>query len=146
MAETYITQDKTRTRQGNLVTPLDNVRQYTEQTCTVVSGISGTLLTGESGKVYYIRQMIACEQSGHDSKIQLKTVSNQDSGACNDGRLTPMMPVAEDACLCLNICTCALGPICPNSGTNNATIFTDSDTEFGGEVTLILTVDPQVVE
>lgn len=145
MAEKYISEEKTRTRQGNLVTPLDAVRQYQENTCTIVSGTSGALMTGESGKVYYIRQMLVCEESGHAGNVQLRTVSVLNSGTCLDDRLSPWIPVDENACVCWDICPCALGPICPNSGTNNAVIRVEA-LAFSGEITLVLTVDPHVVE
>ena len=145
MAEKYISEEKHRTRQGNLVTPLDNVRQYQENTCTINSGTSGTLLTGESGKVYYIRQAIICEESGYAGSVQLRTASVANSGTCADSRLTPWIPVDENSCVCLDVCPCALGPICPNSGTNNAIIRVEA-LSFAGEITLVLTVDPQVVE
>jgi len=145
MAEKHLTEEKTRTRQGNLVTPLDAVRQYQENTCTIVSGTSGTLLTGESGKVYYIRQALICEESGTAGTVQLRTASVVNSGTCLDARLTPWVPVGDNACVCLDYCPCALGPICANSGTSNAIIVVEA-LPFGGEISLVLTVDPQVVE
>ena len=148
--EKTVTQPQHRTRQGNLVIPLDEPRCYDWICRTVVSGTSGTVYTGESGKVYYLRQAMYSELSGNNGLVQIFTDDYVGHGSSSGALHTPI-PIEPNTAVSYDACPCAVGPICPQSGTANAHIYIHDlagggGPQFNGEVCLYLTVDPQVFE
>lgn len=147
--EKTVTQPQHRTRQGNLVIPLDEPRSYDWICNTVVSGTSGTIYTGESGKVYYLRQAMYSELSGNTGLVQIFT-DNLVGHSANSGRVHCPIPIEPNTAVSYDACPCAIGPICPISGAANAHIYIhdgiNGGPRFNGCVCLYLTVDPQMFE
>ena len=131
MAEKEVNHPQHRTKEGALVIPLDDPRTYDYQN-VAVTAISGAAYTPSSGKDIYIKQLIATELSGTDSRLWL-----QDSS----GNIIPPINIDANTTTVLQIRPAALGP-------THGTIYYETETtpRFYGELTIIVQVDPKRIE
>lgn len=127
--ETRFVRTQHVTREASYVVPLDDLRSVDNVTATIVSGTSGILYTIASGKEGYLTQALFSELSGTPSEVQLK--DTRGSG------LTVIIPVAANTVVTYDV-NYYLGPI-----TSGITI---ESPEFGGDITLLVQIDPQMVE
>jgi len=133
MAEKHIIMEKRRTKEANLVIPLDEVRTYDFKFTSVASGAfptSGILYTIASGKEAYIRQVIATDTLGADSKLKIGEVV---SGGYSQ---VLTLHVASGQTVTLDT---TIGP-----ATSGFVVM--SGCPFAGDVTLVVQVDPKIPE
>lgn len=130
MAEKIFSYEQRRTKEANLVIPLDEVRTIDVNTVTVVSGAfptSGILYTIASGKEAYIRQIWVTELSGIAGSFQIADSSRS---------LTPPIKVAGGQDRVINT---VIGP-----ATSRFTVA--SGCPINAAITLVVQVDPKAVE
>ncbi len=134
MAEKVLSTPQHRTDEGALVIPLDHPRSFDYANEAIAAGgaHSGAMYTPCSGKVPYIKHMIVTELSGTDGgHIWLQD---------NSGHICPPIPVAANTCVTWDPRPAACGP-------THGTIYWETNANgFYGEMTLIVQVDPQVIE
>lgn len=128
--ESRLIKEKKISKEAAMVIPLDELRSLDNVTISVVSGTSGVLYTIASGKTAYITQALFSELSGTASTIQLFDAAG--SGLC-----VPI-PVTANSVVSWDPRPTACGPI--TSG-----ICTQSP-ELGGQITLLVHVDPERTE
>jgi len=132
--ETRIVRPNHVTKEAAYVVPLDDLRSYDNVTIDVVSGVSGILYTIASGKEAYLKQALFTELSGISgfgaNYVQLR--DTRGSG------LTVPIPINAGNTMVTYNANDAIGPI--QSGITLETPL------FGGQVTLAVQVDPQMVE
>lgn len=131
MAEKSLTNPQHRTKEGALVIPLDDPRTY-DYDNTTVTALSGPAYTPCSGKDIYIKELIATELSGTDSRLWL-----QDSS----GHIIPPINIDGNTTTVLQVRPAAIGP-------THGTIYYETETaaRFYGEITLVVQVDPKRIE
>jgi len=133
MAEKIFSYDQRRTKEANLVIPLDEVRTMDFQFTSVASGAydtSGILYTVASGKEAYLRQVIATDTVGANGHLKIaQIVSGGYSQILN-------LHVASGQTVSLDT---TIGPI-----TSGFVVM--SGTPFGGDVTLVVQIDPKATE
>jgi len=127
--------EKHRTNRGQLVIPLDMPRTMKDITVTVLSGTTVNVNFsggggGSGNYVGYLTQMLVTELSNNAGTIQLKDKAG--SG------ISPHFHIAGKTTYCWAPCPCPAGPICSGIDICNESIF--------GEVTLLVQIDPQVIE
>jgi len=134
MAEKIYTHELKRTKEANLVIPLDEVRTYDHGFLSVASGAfptSGILYAVASGKEAYLKQVIATDTLGAGGTLKIgKTVSGGYS------QIATITVVSGEATKVVDTC---IGPV--TSG-----IVVMSGTPFGGDVTVVVQVDPKAIE
>jgi hypothetical protein len=138
MAQKVITNEERRTKEGNVVIPLDTLRSYDYGHKTIISGgecASSVLYSIGSGKEAYIKQIVVTELSGDAAEFRL---ADSQSGYQS---ITPMYKLTGGQSTVVDVC---IGPI--TSGIHAAGYNTLSGTTFRGEITLVVQVDPQAVE
>lgn len=131
MAEKVYSHELKRTKEANLVIPLDEVRTIDVNTTTIASGAfptSGILYTIVSGKEAYIRQIWVTELSGQAGSFQIADPAGN--------IYTPPIKVAGGQDKVINTC---LGPA--TSGFVVA-----SGAPIAGTITLVVQVDPKAPE
>lgn len=133
MAEKHVIIQKRRTKEANLVIPLDEVRTVDVGFASVASGApttSGILYAIQSGKEAYIKQVIATNTIAAAGKLEIgKVVSGGYSQV-----LTLHVASGQTATL-----DTLIGP-----ATSGFVVMSGSP--FGGDVTLVVKVDPKVPE
>jgi len=131
MAEKIFSYDQRRTKEANLVIPLDEVRTYDHGFSSVTSGHFTTLYTIASGKEAYLKQIIATDTLGTGGTLKIgKVVSGGYSQIATISVLSGEATKVVDTCI---------GPI--TSG-----IVVMSGSPFGGDVTTVVQIDPKAVE
>jgi len=124
--------EKNVTRQGRLVTPLDNPRSLERQHAIIgASQTSGLHYTNHSGAEGYIKQWIFTELSGTDSRVWLADAS---------GYITPPIVVLGNTTVTWD----ARPTACPAWG--DIWWQTEAGNRFYGRGTLIVQVDPKRIE
>lgn len=133
MAEKIYSHELKRTKEANLVVPLDEVRTYDYGHLTVASGAfttSGILYTIASGKEAYLKQVIATNTLAADGWLKIGVVvSGGYSQILN-------IPVSSGQVTTMDT---HIGP-----ATSGFVVM--SGTPFGGDVTVVVQVDPKAVE
>lgn len=136
MADRTWTLDQNRTKENNIVIPLDEVRSYDTGHLAITSGAypgSGLIYTVASGKEAYIRQIMIQETDDVAGDIQIAKVVSGGYSA-----LTP--PISLIGGQTKTIDTPPFGP-----ATSGLTIISgQATTSF--DVTLIVQVDPKAAE
>jgi len=127
--ETRFVRTQRLTREASYVVPLDELRSVDNVTTTIVSGTSGILYTIASGKEAYLTQAMFSELSGTASVVQLN--DTRGSG------LTVRIPCAANTVITYDA-NYHLGPI-----TSGITI---QSPQFGGDITLLVEIDPKMEE
>jgi len=133
MAEKTITISQKRTKETNLVVPLDEVRTIDFAFKSIASGAwetSGIIYTIASGKEAYLKQIIATPTIDAGGVLKLAEVV---SGGYSQ-LLTLNIASGETKTI-----DTLMGPI-----TSGFTVM--SGTPFGGDVTLVVQIDPKAVE
>lgn len=133
MVEDVVTKEKLYTKEGELVIPLDEVRTYDKYCNIFTSGgyTSGYII--QSGKVAYIKQLLVTELSGHPGRVWL----TDERGSGEGGWITPQINITENTTMSWDP-NFACGPI--QSGIR---IYNE---ELWGRATLVVQIDPQVIE
>jgi len=133
MAQKIIVTEKKRTKESNLVVPLDEVRTIDFNFVSITSGTfdtSGVLYTVASGKEAYLKQVIATDTAGADGVLKIgKAVSGGFSQILT-------IPVYSGQMVTVNT---MLGPVMSGFAVM-------SGTPFGGDVTVVVQVDPRGIE
>lgn len=145
MAEKHITYPQNVTNQGRLVTPLDIPRTF-DQNYVHLAGTttSGTVYSAVSGKWAYLHHMLICEHSGGTGgKIRL---INPVLGYGTSGAATPWIPVEPNSCVSWQPCGCPLGPFTFSGTIRGGRIDYETDGTLWGGVTLIVQIDPKMIE
>lgn len=124
-----------RTNRGQLVIPLDMPRTMKDYTVTILSGttvnISFSGGGGGSGNyIGYLTQMLVTELSNTAGRIMLRDKAGSGIG--------PWFYVQGQSTVCWQPCPCPAGPICSGIDIINESLY--------GMVTLLVQIDPQVIE
>lgn len=122
---------KNRTKEGNLLIPLDEIRTYDYKHITVASGAfntSGILYNITSGKEAYIRQIWVTELSGNAGSFQIADATGNP--------ITPPIKLIGGQERLIDTC---LGPAI--SGFTVA-----SGCPIAADITLVVQVDPKIIE
>jgi len=145
MAEKHITYPQNVTAQGRLVTPLDVPRTFDYDYDTLIgTTTSGTLYPAVSGKWAYVHQLLVCEHSGGTGgKFRL---INPALGYGNNGAATPWIPVEPNSCVSWQPCGCPLGPFVYSGAITGGQIHYETDGTLWGGVTVIVQIDPKMIE
>ena len=131
MAEKIYSYQQSRTKEGNLVIPLDEIRTIDYSNTVITSGswnTSGILYTLSSGHVAYIRQIMITELSGNAGSLQIADATGT--------AITPPIKLAGGQ---YKIIDTTLGPV--TSGFVVA-----SGTPIAANMTLTVQVDPKAIE
>ncbi|GEM_PF-6761399 len=133
MAEKYITHPQHRTKEANLVIPLDEVRTVDHGFKSIASGAfptSGIIYTIASGKEAYVKQIIATPTIDAGGVLELAEVI---SGGYSQ---IATINIASGE---TKVIDTFIGPV-----TSGFTVM--SGTSFAGDITLIVQIDPKATE
>jgi len=131
MAEKIYSYDQNRTKEGNLVVPLDEIRTIDYGNLTIASGAwptSGVIYAISSGQEAYIRQIMITELSGNAGSLQIADTT--------DSSITPPIKLVGGQYKTIDT---ILGPI-----TSGFTVA--SGAPIAANITLVVQVDPKTVE
>lgn len=134
MAEQHIVKQKNRTKESDLVVPLDELRSMESAFKAVVSGAweaSGVLYAIDSGKNAYIKQITISETSDIAGTLE---IGEPISGGAT--QLTGVIPVTGGQLKTIDTC---IGP-----ATSGFVVM--SGNPIDADITLVVQVDPNVPE
>lgn len=131
MSEKSLTHEQHRTKEAQLVVPLDKPRT-SDYDNTTITPTSGTAYTIASGKVLYIKQLLVTELSGTaGGRMWLEDLAG--------GHITPPIPVAANTMVSWDPRPWQCGPISGN-------VLYATSAGFYGEMLLLVQIDPQATE